>query len=328
MRKKWLLSILLAGLVLLTAGCSATEPMGDPNAETMKTGNDAVFERGTICLYYTNETSDALYQTEQEMDLSGKKSLAKARSVIGALIDAEGAIREKASWRSVIPAGSIANIVYQKNMEEIAQGAKLQIVLTDIYTTMTQNQRVLLQTGISQAIFQLKIVEAVEFILADQVVCRINSTQEFAINEYDEEFFSGSVAVNLYFANSAGTALKRERRELTLGLTDSLSYAMVEALIRGPEQADLLPTIPVGTKINVKFIKDGACYLDLSQEFQKNYIGGETMEQLTIFSLVNSLCGLPGINRVQILIDGRRVETYKFSVPLNSFFDRDLTLVE
>ena len=233
---------------------------------------------------------------------------------------------------SIVSADNLASIIASNymiwRMSQSQVPGQLQIVLTDIYTTMTQNQRVLLQTGISQAIFQLKIVEAVEFILAGQVVCRINSTQEFAINEYDEEFFSGSVAVNLYFANSAGTALKRERRELTLGLTDSLSYAMVEALIRGPEQADLLPTIPVGTKINDIFIKDGACYLDLSQEFQKNYIGGETMEQLTIFSLVNSLCGLPGINRVQILIDGRRVETYKFSVPLNSFFDRDLTLVE
>ena len=50
MRKKWLLSVLLAGLVLLTAGCSATEPMGDPNAEAMKPETDTVFERGTICL--------------------------------------------------------------------------------------------------------------------------------------------------------------------------------------------------------------------------------------------------------------------------------------
>ena len=75
-------------------------------------------------------------------------------------------------------------------------------------------------------------------------------------------------------------------------------------------------------------IKDNVCYVDLSAEFQKNHLGGEKSEILTIYSIVNSLQNVSGVRYVQFLIEGERVEYYKSYVELDGFLTGDLTLVE
>ena len=50
--------------------------------------------------------------------------------------------------------------------------------------------------------------------------------------------------------------------------------------------------------------------------------------QTVLYSIVNSLVELPGINRVQISIDGNTDVTYRDNVSLTTVFERNLDLVE
>ena len=54
----------------------------------------------------------------------------------------------------------------------------------------------------------------------------------------------------------------------------------------------------------------GDAYVDLSAELQSNHPGGTTNEILTVYSLVQALTSnLPAVSGVQILIDGKEVDT-------------------
>ena len=122
--------------------------------------------------------------------------------------------------------------------------------------------------------------------------------------------------------------MTKEKRTLTLTLTDKLPEVMVRELIKGPEEEGLSSASPAGTEINEIMIKDKVCYLYLSAEFQKNQSGGPREEALTIYSIVNSLTELPNIQYVQFLIDGQRVETYKTEVKLGSFLSPNALYVK
>ena len=59
-----------------------------------------------------------------------------------------------------------------------------------------------------------------------------------------------------------------------------------------------------------------------------NHPGGSTAEQLTIFSAVDSLVKqVPGIKRVQFLVDGDAPETLAGHVDCTRPFREDLTLL-
>ncbi len=50
------------------------------------------------------------------------------------------------------------------------------------------------------------------------------------------------------------------------------------------------------------------------------HTGGEREELLTIYSIVNSLCKLDQIDRVQFLVEGKKLDTYKDNLQFKTPF--------
>ena len=156
----------------------------------------------------------------------------------------------------------------------------------------------------------------------------LSSDDKVIINQYSRDFYTDEITVTLYFGNADKTALKAETRTLTLTMTDPLPTAIMKALLAGPVEEGMTSVIPQGTMIEDVFIKDSVCYVDLSAEFQKNHLGGEMEETLTIYSIVNSLQDISGIHYVQFLVEGRKLEYYKSYMKIDTFLTGDMTLVE
>jgi spore germination protein GerM len=117
--------------------------------------------------------------------------------------------------------------------------------------------------------------------------------------------------VHLYFIAKSNYFLMSERRAVIHpDGTVNFARAIIEALIKGPQEG-LLRTIPSGTKLKAVFVTpDGVCYVDLSEEIRHNHPGGSNTELLTVYSIVNSLIlNVPEIRRVKLLIDGSEVLT-------------------
>lgn len=85
---------------------------------------------------------------------------------------------------------------------------------------------------------------------------------------------------------------------------------IIEAQL-GPPRAPHASAIPPGTRLRTIFLaQGGTAYIDLSQEISTAHPGGTTNEILTVYTLVNALTiNLPAITGVQLLIDGREIDS-------------------
>ena len=132
---------------------------------------------------------------------------------------------------------------------------------------------------------------------------------------------TGYAILTLYFANAEGTDLVAEERVVEVNANQTREKTVLEQLIAGPEEKGSVATIPIGTKIkDVTTTDDGTCYVNLSEEFVLKHTGGEREELLTIYSIVNSLCKLDQIDRVQFLVEGKKLDTYKDNLQFKTPF--------
>ena len=126
--------------------------------------------------------------------------------------------------------------------------------------------------------------------------------------------------VNIYFGDEQGESFVTEKREISIEEDQSIAESVFLELQKGPVSDDLVATIPDGTNLLSIQTKKGLCTIDLSEEFVENHPGGSTGELITIYSIVNTLTDLPGIEKVQFLIEGEKREAY-----LHVVFDEPFT---
>ncbi|MDS1030475.1 GerMN domain-containing protein [Bacillota bacterium LX-D] len=143
-----------------------------------------------------------------------------------------------------------------------------------------------------------------------------------------EEAQTETTKVLLYFSNADGKALVAEER--TIPKVDGLARETINQLIQGPEaQSKLKATIPAGTKLkDINIRPDGKAIVDFSQDLVTNYSGDGTAETLTVYSIVNTLTQFPTVKEVQILVDGKQVETIGGHVKVSSAMTRDDKIIE
>lgn len=128
------------------------------------------------------------------------------------------------------------------------------------------------------------------------------------------------VASIVYFSDAAGLKLVGETRTLQSG--EDLPAALVQALIDGPT-APNQPTLPPGTRLLGVTVEKGEAIVDLSQEFVDNHPGGSSSERLSVYSIVNTLAGLPEIDQVTIVVNGKNIEAIGGHLDLSGPFARD-----
>jgi hypothetical protein len=117
--------------------------------------------------------------------------------------------------------------------------------------------------------------------------------------------------VLLYFSDREGEYLIGEKREiLKKNHINEEAKEMIIELIKGPK-GKLIPTLPPRTKLLTLQINDeGVAKVNFSLSLAKDHPGGSSAEMMTVYSIVNSLAlNFPQIKRVQILIDGKPIET-------------------
>ncbi|HHY98129.1 MAG TPA: spore gernimation protein [Firmicutes bacterium] len=119
-----------------------------------------------------------------------------------------------------------------------------------------------------------------------------------------------SSKVTLYFARSTEKDIFLQPVPTTVQTTENLPKAALEALAKGPPPGSgLSPTLPPDTRVLGVTVKDGTAFADFSSDIRAKFPGGSRTEEVLVYSIVNTLTSLPGISKVQILIDGRKTET-------------------
>jgi len=115
-----------------------------------------------------------------------------------------------------------------------------------------------------------------------------------------------SVKLTLYFPNADASGLIATERTVVVKNKETIKTMFAE-LATPP--TGLEKPLPQGTTLlGATVSADGVATLDLSSEFKKNFGGGSAGEQMTMYSIVNTLTTLPNITSVQFLLDGKKLD--------------------
>jgi len=126
------------------------------------------------------------------------------------------------------------------------------------------------------------------------------------------------ITATLYFVSGDGLSLVPAQREVAFAAdVADQARAIIEAQI-APATAPLVSAIPPDTKLRQVFVTErGDAFVDLSGDVAAKHPGGSLEEILTVYTIVDALTvNLPAIARVQILIDGKEVDTLAGHVDL------------
>ena len=201
------------------------------------------------------------------------------------------------------------------------------------YLGMDKIYEILCRSAIVRTLCQIPEVEYVSFQIGNNPLLDSNETpvgplsaESFVENMGDEINTYTVTTLKLYFANATGDKLVNEQVDIRYSSNMSVEKLVVEQLIRGPITEDAYPAIPSETKIVSVSTKDGICYVNLDQGFLSQ--GYDVLETIPIYSIVNSLTEIPGISKVQILINGETNLVYRESIRFETIFERNLDLIE
>lgn len=201
------------------------------------------------------------------------------------------------------------------------------------YKEMDSVKEVLMRAAIVRTLTQVPGIDYVSFTVQGEMLSDSGgntigtmSADLFIDNAGNEINAYEKVNLHLYFANEEGTGLVEEnRRNVVYSSNISLEKLVVEKLIEGPMAEGAYPTVNPLTKIVSVTVKDGICYVNLSEDFLHQPYN--TGAEVTVYSITNSLVELSNVNKVQISINGETNISYREKISLGSIFERNLDLL-
>jgi spore germination protein GerM len=125
------------------------------------------------------------------------------------------------------------------------------------------------------------------------------------------------ITATLFYVADDGMSLAPVQREVPFSASVAeQARAIVEAQIAA--SPPLVSAIPAETRLLQVFVTDrGDAFVDLSGDVTAKHGGGSLDEILAVYAIVNALTvNLPAITRVQILVDGKEVDTLAGHVDL------------
>jgi spore germination protein GerM len=138
------------------------------------------------------------------------------------------------------------------------------------------------------------------------------------------------ITATLFYGASDGQTLVPVRVDVPLA-SDVVAQgqAILTALLETSAPEPLVSVIPEGTKLRAFYVTPrGDAFVDLSSEVTTRHPGGSLTELLTVYAIVNAVtANLQAVQRVQILVDGREVDTVAGHVDVRRPLARDTSLV-
>jgi hypothetical protein len=138
------------------------------------------------------------------------------------------------------------------------------------------------------------------------------------------------IKARLFYVSDDGMRLTSVERDVAYGesAADQAREIVAAQVAAGTEV--LVSAVPRGTQLRALFITDkGEAFVDLSRDVVSAHPGGSINELLTVYTFVNALtANLPAITSVQLLVDGKEVDTLAGHVDLRRPLVKNLSWVQ
>ena len=141
---------------------------------------------------------------------------------------------------------------------------------------------------------------------------------------------SRKIKARLFYVSMDGTKLTGIDREIAYGDGPSAQAQEIVTAQLAAAPPALVSAIPPGTTLRALYLNaKGEAYVDLSKEIASAHTGGSQDELLTIYAIVNALtANLPAVTSVQLLVDGKEVDTLAGHIDLRKPLEKNLDVVE
>jgi spore germination protein GerM len=115
--------------------------------------------------------------------------------------------------------------------------------------------------------------------------------------------------MNVTVYSATKDAMQLVAQTHTVTKNDQPARTAIELLLSGDEgNKALTSVVPKGTKLQHFWIKDDIAYVDFNNKLLA-IGGGSTSEILLAGAIVNTLTEFPNIHKVQILVNGKKIDT-------------------
>ena len=200
------------------------------------------------------------------------------------------------------------------------------------YYNMDATRQALYRGAVVETLTQIEGVEYVMFyvdeipaVYLDGTAIGMMSASDFIdANDNNVSNLQWSELI-LYFANAKGDKLVKENFSVAYSRNVSIERAVVEQLIKGPDITTNGMTLPVNLKLLNISVKDGICYVNLDSSFLTEIVN--VSSTIPIYSIVNSLCELSNVDKVQFLINGDSKKVYRESISLDAPFEMNVDII-
>ena len=290
--KKRLLPILIA-LCLLISGCVA-KSVSSPSPES-------------ISVY---RVLGAEYQSEG--------MLIKAETV--ALDASEDPVTQAAAAILEMPQGEKLQCPLPKGiriLDAVIKDNCVTVYLNSEYLDVSGIDRTIMDCCITMTMCSIEGIDFVTICVGSEVIEDKLTTEDFLL--FDNIISSQKAQVRIYFPKSAEQTLGSEYRTISFDNENSAERGILDALFEGPVSDNLKSVFPFGTIVLSVYTQDGVCSVSLTGLSPKDTSHTSDEAKLAVYSIVNSLTSLTGIGSVQILIDGKQVQSiwgFDISKPL------------
>ncbi len=202
------------------------------------------------------------------------------------------------------------------------------------YSKLEKKEELLFRAALVRTFTQLPDISTVEIrvegqplVIADTIVVGPQRGTDFvdvigsSLNAYTR------TEATLYFSDQTGTRLIPRTRTVTYTNATTLEAQVLNSLIAGPdaEDQDAYRTLPVTTKALSISTVSGVCNVNLSDTMLSEASG--VSPEVCIYSIVDSLTEIAGINSVQISINGSSNLMYMDQIDLRENLKRNLDLI-
>ena len=138
------------------------------------------------------------------------------------------------------------------------------------------------------------------------------------------------IKAHLFYVAEDGAHLTSVERDIAYGESAADQAREIVSAQIAAVPVPVVSPVPAGTTLRALFIADdGNAYVDLSREVAVAHRGGTVDELLTVYAIVDALTvNLPAVTAVQVLVDGKEVDTLAGHVDLRRPLARNLAWVQ
>lgn len=131
----------------------------------------------------------------------------------------------------------------------------------------------------------------------------------FVLSLTGNDSMSQKASLNLFYPSTKGDGLFYEKRNVSYASNMSLERVVMRYLSDIPSTKEAMPALSSNTSVLNIYVADGVCYLNLASAFTDGV--SDEMLKLKVYAIVDSLCQLTRVKRVQISVEGKNLNLEK-----------------